>query len=96
MSDRLERINELAAKAKTTGLTPEEKEEQTVLRREYLAAFRANFAAMLDHTVIQNPDGSRVPLKRRVFDPADERKPPENAGLTKKEPQSGDSTGENA
>lgn len=92
MSDRLTRINELAAKAKTTGLTPEEKEEQTVLRKEYLAAFRANFAAMLDHTVIQNPDGTKVPLKRKVFDPeAEAAKPEENAGLTKKDaPQSSD------
>lgn len=87
MSDRLNRINALAAKAKTTGLTPEEKEEQAALRKEYLAAFRTNFAAMLDHTVIQNPDGSKVPLKRKVFDPEDTPEPPENAGLTKKDPQ---------
>ena len=86
MSDRLNRINALAAKAKTTGLTPEEKEEQTVLRKEYLAQFRANFASMLDHTVIQNPDGTKVPLKRKVFDPAKEGpEKPENAGLTKKD-----------
>ena len=87
MSDLLDRINALAAKAKTTGLTPEEKEEQTVLRKEYLAQFRASFASMLDHTVIQNPDGSKVPLKRKVFDPEDAPEPPENAGLTKKDPQ---------
>lgn len=86
MSDLLNRINALAAKAKTTGLTPEEKEEQTVLRKEYLAQFRANFASMLDHTVIQNPDGTKVPLKRKVFDPAKEGpEKPENAGLTKKD-----------
>lgn len=86
MSDLLNRINALAAKAKTTGLTPEEKEEQTVLRKEYLAQFRANFASMLDHTVIQNPDGTKVPLKRKVFDPAKEApEKPENAGLTKKD-----------
>ena len=42
---------------------------------------------MLDHTVIQNPDGSKVPLKRKVFDPEDAPEPPENAGLTKKDPQ---------
>ena len=87
MSDRLNRINALAAKAKTTGLTPEEKEEQAALRKEYLAAFRTNFAAMLDHTVIQNPDGSKVPLKRKVFDPEDTPEPPENAGLTTKDTQ---------
>lgn len=84
MSDRLNRINALAAKAKTTGLTPAEKEEQAALRKEYLAAFRTNFAAMLDHTVIQNPDGTKVPLKRKVFDPENTAEVPENAGLTKK------------
>ena len=85
MSDRLNRINALAAKAKTTGLTPAEKEEQTALRKEYLAAFRTNFAAMLDHTVIQNPDGTKVPLKRKVFDPENMAEVPEDAGLTKKD-----------
>lgn len=86
MSDLLDRINALAAKAKTTGLTPDEKEEQTVLRKEYLAQFRANFASMLDHTVIQKPDGTKIPLRRKVFDPAkEETEKPENAGLTKKD-----------
>ena len=38
---KIQRINELAKKAKTAqGLTPEEKEEQALLRREYLDAVR--------------------------------------------------------
>ncbi len=37
------RINELAKKAKTVGLTEAEKEEQTLLRQEFLIKFRANF-----------------------------------------------------
>lgn len=32
----IERINELAKKAKTVGLTDEEKEEQAKLRKEYV------------------------------------------------------------
>ena len=40
---RLDRINELAKKAKTEGLTEEEKEEQEQLRKEYIAKFRENF-----------------------------------------------------
>lgn len=63
---KIDRINELARKSKTNaGLTPEEKTEQASLRREYLAAVRANLTAQLDSTVIQYPDGSRKKLKRR-------------------------------
>ncbi|MGN0135444.1 DUF896 domain-containing protein [Anaerotignum sp.] len=42
------RINELARKAKTVGLTEEEKIEQNLLRQEFLIKFRANFKAQLD------------------------------------------------
>ena len=43
------RINELARKAKTEGLTEEEKAEQAVLRKEWLEKFKANFHAQLDN-----------------------------------------------
>ena len=36
------RINELYRKSKSEGLTPEEKEEQAVLRGAYIAAVREN------------------------------------------------------
>ena len=42
------RINELAKKAKTVGLTEEEKIEQNLLRQEFLIKFRANFKSQLD------------------------------------------------
>ena len=63
---KIDRINELARKSKTeAGLTPEEKEEQAALRREYVAAVRANLTAQLDSTVIQYPDGTRIMLKKK-------------------------------
>ena len=50
------RINELAKKAKTVGLTEAEKEEQTLLRQEFLIKFRANFKTQLDNIEIVDED----------------------------------------
>lgn len=58
----IERINELARKSKTIGLTEEEKEEQAVLRKAYIASFRRNLRAQLDNIDIKEPDGSIVNL----------------------------------
>jgi uncharacterized protein YnzC (UPF0291/DUF896 family) len=46
--ERLKRINELSKKSKNEGLSPEEKEEQQVLRAEYLEVFRENFKGQLE------------------------------------------------
>ncbi|MBO5713222.1 MAG: DUF896 domain-containing protein [Clostridia bacterium] len=43
----VERINELAKKSKTVGLTEEEKVEQAKLRREYLDAIRNSIVGQL-------------------------------------------------
>lgn len=60
----IDRINALARKSRTPeGLTVEEKAEQMELRRRYVAAVRENLTAQLDHTVIQEPDGTKRPLK---------------------------------
>ncbi len=53
---RLARINELAHIAKERQLTPEELEERDILRKEYLAAFRANFRKQLDNIDIEYID----------------------------------------
>ncbi|MFI3205765.1 MAG: DUF896 domain-containing protein [Clostridia bacterium] len=45
---KLDRINELSKKSKTTGLNEEEKKEQELLRSEYIALFRRNMKAQLD------------------------------------------------
>lgn len=59
---RLQRINELAAKAKTVGLTPEEVQERAVLRQEFLEEFRKNFRSQLDNIDVKEPDGTIVNL----------------------------------
>lgn len=64
---RIDRINELARKAKAEGLTDAEREEQAKLREEYRAAFRRNLAGILDHTTIVDEKGNVV---RRVGDAA--------------------------
>ena len=50
--NKIDRINELAKKSKTTGLTDIEKAEQKSLREEYLNAVRKSFKAQLDNIEI--------------------------------------------
>lgn len=69
-SSRVERINELARKAKTLGLTPEEIAERDVLRKEYVASIRNNLRAQLDNTYIVDEHGNKRKLKAK--DEADE------------------------
>ena len=60
----IDRINALARKARETGLTEQEKEEQAALRREYIDAMKQSLRAQLDSVVIEQPDGSRRKLKQ--------------------------------
>lgn len=46
--EKLDRINELARKKKTEGLTSEEAKEQEILRKEYITAFRATVRGQLE------------------------------------------------
>ena len=55
MSARTDRINELARKEKSVGLTPEEKAEQKKLRDEFRAIFRANFALQMETLCLNVP-----------------------------------------
>lgn len=64
MSARTDRLNELARKEKTVGLSKQEKAEQKKLREEFRAAFRANFGLMLENTYVETPDGQRHKLKK--------------------------------
>ena len=45
---KIDRINELAKKKKTEGLSPEEASEQQLLRQEYLEAIRKSFRSTLE------------------------------------------------
>ncbi|MDE6775392.1 MAG: DUF896 domain-containing protein [Ruminococcus sp.] len=56
---KIDRINELARKSKSVGLTDEEKAEQTTLRNEYRQSVVGNLAAQLDNTYIMTPDGKK-------------------------------------
>ena len=57
--EMINRINELAAKKKSVGLTEEEKIEQQALYKDYLAAFRKNFKAQLDNIDIEYVDDKK-------------------------------------
>ena len=46
--NKIDRINELAHKSKREGLTDAEKEEQRLLRMEFLAEIRADLKASLE------------------------------------------------
>lgn len=57
---KMKRINELANKKKTTGLSIEEAKEQTTLRQEYLEAFRSNMRETIESVKVVDPEGNDV------------------------------------
>ncbi|MDR0914959.1 MAG: DUF896 domain-containing protein [Oscillospiraceae bacterium] len=59
----ISRINVLAAKKRSTGLSPEEIEEQKALYEIYLAEFRSGFRQRLENIDIETPDGNVRPLR---------------------------------
>ena len=62
MTIDVDRINELARKARTEGLTDEEKAEQAALRRAYIDSVKDNLRAQLAGPYGQKEDGSVVKL----------------------------------
>lgn len=60
----LNRINELAKKKKTVGLTAEEQTEQKKLYKIYLGEIRQQFNATLDNVSVKEKDGKVVPFKK--------------------------------
>lgn len=65
MEQTIARINELAHKAKTEGLTPEEITERDNLRRVYIDAYKKSLVAQLDHTYIVDDKGNKRKLRKK-------------------------------
>ena len=59
MNEVIARINELAKKAKTEGLTEEETAERDKLRRIYIDSVVGNLKGQLENTTIVYPDGTK-------------------------------------
>ena len=65
MEEVIQRINALARKAKTVGLTDEELRERDDLRQRYIASVRNNLRSQLDSTYILMPDGTKRKLSEQ-------------------------------
>ncbi len=62
---KIDRINELARKAKAGALSDAEQRERAQLRREYLDAVLGNLQQQIDNLVIIDEDGSRHTFRKR-------------------------------
>lgn len=62
---KIDRINFLARKSRTEELTPEEKTEQAVLRREYIDSFKRSLVGQLENTYIVDEKGNKKKVERR-------------------------------
>lgn len=58
--EMIARINALAKKSKTEGLTAEEADEQQQLRRIYIDAFKQSMRQQLDNIQFVDEDGKPV------------------------------------
>ena len=61
--EQIDRINELARKARSVGLTPDEEKERAVLRRAYIDAVLGDLKSQLDNTYIVDEQGNKRKLK---------------------------------
>ena len=62
---KIDRINELAHKAKAGSLSDAEQRERAQLRREYLDAVLGNLQQQIDNLVIIDEDGSRHTFRKK-------------------------------
>ena len=63
--DMILRINELSRKAKTEGLSDEEKKEQADLRAHYIAEFRQGMMNTLEQVYIVDEKGNKKKLTQK-------------------------------
>ena len=62
---KIDRINELARKAKTEGLTEAETAERAALRREYIDSVVGNLKGQLDTVYFVDEKGNKEKLKKK-------------------------------
>ena len=63
---KIQRINELARKAKSPeGLTEEEIRERTLLRQEYIASVKMSLIGQLENTYIMDEKGNKTKLHKK-------------------------------
>ncbi len=62
---KVDRINFLARKSKTEALTDAEKQEQQVLRKEYIESWRRGVKQTLSSVRYVEEDGSVTPIARK-------------------------------
>ena len=62
---KIDRINELAKKAKAEGLTEAEAQERAALRREYIDSVVGNLKGHLDNTYYVDEQGNKTKLEKK-------------------------------
>ena len=65
MDEVIARINQLAKKAKSEGLTEEESQERDKLRRIYIDSVKSSLVGQLENTYIVDPDGTKHKLQHK-------------------------------
>lgn len=63
--EQIDRINELARKARFAGLTPDEEKERAALRRAYIDSVLGNLQAQLDNTYLVDEQGNKRKLEKK-------------------------------
>ena len=63
--EKIERINQLARKSKNTGLNEAEREEQKLLRQEYIDSVKNSLISQLENASVIDESGTVTKLKKR-------------------------------